>query len=121
SLKRWLRVVVLVWHTADGKWHHASLATTDLNCTAADVLRFYQARFQLEFLFRDGKQFAGLTESQARNAAALDFHFNAALATVSAARAAAAQESAAPFVFSLASQKQIAFNEHFLATISAKY
>jgi hypothetical protein len=123
SLKRWLRVVVLVWHTADGKRHHAILATTDLKCTAADVLRFYQARFQLEFLFRDGKQFAGLTECQARNAAALDFHFNAALATVSATRAAAAQaqESDEPFVFSLATQKQIAFNEHFMAEISAKY
>ena len=123
SLKRWLRVVVLVWHTADGKRHHAILATTDLNCTAADVLRFYQARFQLEFLFRDGKQFAGLTECQARNAAALNFHFNASLATVSATRAAAAQAQASdePFVFSLATQKQIAFNEHFMAEISAKY
>lgn len=123
SLKRWLRVVVLVWHTADGKRHHAILATTDLDCTAADVLRFYQARFQLEFLFRDGKQFAGLTECQARNAAALDFHFNTALATVSAARAATAQAQASdePFVFSLATQKQIAFNEHFMAEISTKY
>ena len=123
SLKRWLRVVVLVWHTADGKRHHAILATTDLHCTAANVLRFYQARFQLEFLFRDGKQFAGLTECQARNAAALDFHFNAALATVSATRAAAAtvHEGDEPFVFSLATQKQIAFNEHFMAEISAKY
>src|SRR5207253_1723953 len=92
SLKRWLRVVVLVWHTADGKRHHTILATTDLQCTAAAVLRIYQARFQLEFLFRDGKQFAGLTECQARNAAALNFHFNASLATVSATRAAATME-----------------------------
>lgn len=123
SLKRWLRVVVLVWHTADGKRHHAILATTALNCRAADGLRFYQARFQLEFLFRDGKQFAGLTECQARHAAALAFHFNASLATVSATRAAAAQAQASdePFVFSLATQKQIAFNEHFMAEISAKY
>lgn len=123
SLKRWLRVVVLVWHTADGKRHHALLATTDLNCTAADVLRLYQARFQLEFLFRDSKQFAGLTEGQMRNAAALDFHFNAAFATVSAARAATAQAQASDeaFVFSLASQKQSAFNEHFLAAISTKF
>lgn len=123
SLKRWLRVVVLVWHTADGKRHHAILATTDLQCTAADVLRIYQARFQLEFLFRDGKQFAGLTECQSRNAGALNFHFNASLATVSATRAAATieQTSDEPFVFSLATQKQIAFNEHFMAEISAKY
>lgn len=123
SLKRWLRTVVIVWRTADGKRHHAILATTDLKCTAADVLRMYQARFQLEFLFRDGKQHAGLTECQARNKEALDFHFNASLATVSAARAAAvaAHTGDDPFVFSLATQKQIAFNEHFLAEISAKF
>jgi DDE superfamily endonuclease len=123
SLKRWLRVVVLVWYTSDGKRHHAIFATTDLACAPAAVLRLYQGRFQLEFLFRDGKQFAGLSESQARDEAALDFHFNAALATVSATRAALAQEqpNEEPFVFSLATQKQLAFNERFLAAISAKY
>lgn len=47
----------------------------------------------------------------------------ASLATVSATRAAVAQaqDNDEPFVFSLATQKQIAFNEHFLAEISAKY
>lgn len=122
TLKRWLRTVVLVWRTADGKRHHAILATTDLKSTAADVLRMYQARFQLEFLFRDGKQHAGLTECQARNKEALDFHFNSTLATVSAARAAAvaAHTGDDPFVFSLATQKQLAFNEHFMAEISTK-
>lgn len=122
SLKRWLRVVVLVWHTADGKRHHAILATTDLKCAAVDVIQMYQGRYQIEFLFRDGKQFAGLTDCQARNEDALDFHFNASLATVSAARAAMVQEQAndEPFVFSLATQKQITFNELFMAEISAK-
>jgi DDE superfamily endonuclease len=121
SLKRWLRVLVLVWYTADGERHHALFATTDLKCAALDLLRLYQGRFQIEFLFRDGKQFAGLTECQARNEAALDFHFNASLATVSAARAAQAQEQSndEAFVFSLATQKQIAFNELFLTVISA--
>ena len=122
SLKRWLRVLVLVWHTADGKRQHAIFATTDLQCAALDLLRLYQGRFQIEFLFRDGKQFAGLTECQARNEAALDFHFNASLATVSATRAALAQAQSddEAFVFSLATQKQIAFNELYLAAISAK-
>ncbi len=123
TLKRWLRTVVLVWHTADGKRHHAILATTNLQASAADVLRVYQARFQIEFLLRDGKQHAGLTECQARNKEALDFHFNASLATVSAARSAAVAEHKGndPFVFSLATQKQVAFNEHFMEQISAKY
>lgn len=122
TLKRWMRTVVLVWYTADSKRHHAILATTDLDLTVADVLRIYQARFQLEFLFRDGKQHAGLTECQARNKEALDFHFNASLATVSAARAAAvvAHTGDEPFVFSMATQKQIAFNEHLMAEISTK-
>jgi hypothetical protein len=113
----------LVWHTADGNRHHAILATTDLTAPAAAVLRIYQARFQIEFLLRDGKQHAGLTDCQARNKEALDFHFNASLATVSAARAAAAVAHTGdePFVFSLATQKQIAFNEHFMAQISARY
>ena len=122
SLKRWLRVVVLVWYTADGERHHAILATTDLKCAAVDVIKMYQGRYQIEFLFRDGKQFAGLTDCQARNEEALDFHFNAALATVSATRAAMVQEQPTddPFVFSLATQKQITFNELFMAEISAK-
>ena len=122
SLKRWLRVIVLVWYTADGKRHHAIFATTDLKCAAVEVLRMYQGRFHIEFLFRDAKQFAGLTECQARNEAALDFHFNASLATVSATRAAMAQEQAndEAFVFSMATQKQITFNELFMAEISAK-
>jgi hypothetical protein len=122
SLKRWLRVIVLAWHTADGKRHHAIFATTDLKCAAVALLEMYQARFQIEFLFRDGKQFAGLTECQARNATALEFHFNAALATVSAARAAMVKEQAneEAFVFSLATQKQVTFNELFLAEISTR-
>jgi DDE superfamily endonuclease len=122
TLKRWLRVVVVVWWTTDGKRHHAILATTDRKASAADVLRMYQARFHLEFLFRDGKQHAGLTECQARNPEALDYHFNASLATVSSARAAAAAAHPGddPFVFSLATQKQLAFNESFMAEISAR-
>lgn len=122
SLKRWLRAAVLVWYTANGKRHHAIFATTDLKCAAVEVLRLYQGRFQIEFLFRDGKQFAGLTDCQARNEDALDFHFNAALATVSATRAAMVQEQTTdePFIFSLATQKQITFNELFMAEISAQ-
>jgi hypothetical protein len=37
--------------------------------------------------FRDSKQFTGLLDCQARTASALDFHFNAALATLNLVRA----------------------------------
>jgi hypothetical protein len=102
TLKRWLRTVVLVWYTVAGKRQHALWATTDLQATAAEVLRIYQARFQIEFLLRDGKQHAGLSPCQARNKEALDLHLNASLARGSAATAARTNET--PYVFSLATQ-----------------
>ena len=48
--------------------------------------------FQLEFVFRDAKQFTGLTHCQARNRAALSFAFNASLSSVNLARAFARQQ-----------------------------
>ena len=39
-------------------------------------------RFQIEFLFRDAKQFAGLNHCQARDDAKLDFHFNMSLSAI---------------------------------------
>ena len=70
----------------------------------------------IEFLFRDSKQFTGLSDCQARAEAALDFHFNAALATLNLARTAQLLEQTGelPQVFSMASWKQRQFNERLL-------
>ena len=51
--------------------------STDLDLSALDIYRFYKARFQIEFVFRDAKQFTGLADSQARAQEKLDWHFNA--------------------------------------------
>lgn len=51
--------------------------STDIELSALDMLRYYQARFQIEFLFRDAKNFTGLCDSQARSSEALHNHFNA--------------------------------------------
>ncbi|SDD24502.1 hypothetical protein SAMN05216323_11141, partial [Williamwhitmania taraxaci] len=45
-----------------------------------------RSRFQIEFLYRDAKQFTGLTTCQARSKNKLDFHFNAALTAVNIAK-----------------------------------
>jgi hypothetical protein len=42
-------------------------------------LRYYKARFQIEFLFRDAKQFTGLNDHQVRDQKKLDFHLNLSL------------------------------------------
>ena len=80
------------------------------------LLDLYAARFQIEFLFRDSKQFTGLLDCQARAASALDFHFNASLATLNLVRAAdlGMQQGQEPHVFSMASWKPCQFNERLL-------
>jgi len=47
--------------------HHGRrrvLCCTDLTLSAGEVLRCYEARFQIEFLFRDAKQHTGLGHAQ---------------------------------------------------------
>jgi len=51
-------------------------------------LIYYSARFQIEFLYRDAKQFTGLEHCQSRKEKRMDFHFNASLTAVSLAKAA---------------------------------
>ena len=59
---------------------------TDLKQDGEKIVRYYQARFQIEFLNRDAKQFTGLNNCQARSKNKLDFHFNAALTAVNLAK-----------------------------------
>lgn len=81
--KRDFRVVVLV-DTTSGSY--VVLASTDCAQSARQVVRFYRLRFQIEFIFRDAKQFVGLTHCQARSQEKLDFHFNMSFAAVNLAR-----------------------------------
>ena len=60
--------------------------STDLKQAGEKIVRYYQARFQIEFLYRDAKQFTGLTSCQGRSKNKLDFHFNAALTAVNLAK-----------------------------------
>ena len=116
TLKRRLRLVVLLNRKDPAKPRFIVLASTDPELNGHKLLDLYAARFQIEFLFRDSKQFTGLLDCQARAAAALDFHFNAALATLNLVRAEdlGVQEGQEPHVFSMASWKQCQFNERLL-------
>jgi len=88
SLKQKVRIAYvqqLKKGTPSGKY--AILFSTDLELNPELILRYYKARFQIEFLFRDAKQHVGLNHAQARSEQKLNFHFNAALTTVSIAKA----------------------------------
>lgn len=118
SLARRIRLVCSVRRSAD-TMHYALLFSSDVELTATDVVRFYRARFQIEFLFRDARQFTGMVDSQSRNSAALDAHVNASLTALNLAKAALRQEVALPdqpapevVSFSIASLKRRALNQH---------
>jgi hypothetical protein len=123
SLKRTLRVVVLVNRKDPHKPRYIVLASTDLELDGRKLVEFYVARFQIEFLFRDSKQFTGLADCQARAEPALAFQFNAALATLNLARAEElrVQTDQSPHAFSMASWKQRQFNERLLDLFIEKF
>ena len=111
-----LRVVLVVdtKHT-----RRAVLFSTDLSLDALPLYRDYTARFQSEWLFRDAKQFTGLTDWHARSQAQLNFHFHASLSAGTLATLEARQQNGeAASVVSLASLKRRAVNHHLLERIS---
>jgi DDE superfamily endonuclease len=116
TLKRRLRMVVLLNRKDPDKPRFIVLGSTDPDLNGHKLIDLYAARFQIEFLFRDSKQFTGLLDCQARAATALDFHFNASLATLNLVRAEdlSIPQGQEPHVFSMASWKQCQFNERLL-------
>jgi len=88
SLKRLVRIVYIEHYGPDGyAKSHAILFSTDLSLSPEKILLYYKQRFQIEFLFRDAKNFAGLENCQARSINKINFHVNASLTTVSLAKA----------------------------------
>jgi hypothetical protein len=66
SIKRKLRVVVLLNQKAPRKPRSIVLASTELELDGRKLMEHSVARFQIEFLFRDSKQFTGLADCRAR-------------------------------------------------------
>lgn len=88
SLKRKIKLAYIEeWDNDKPTGGYAVLISTDLNLKGEQIYLYYKSRFQIEFLFRDAKQFTGLTQCQARSENKLHFHFNASLTTVSIAKA----------------------------------
>jgi hypothetical protein len=81
NLKRDVRIAYWVCKT-ESCLSFALLFSTDTELDALSIVRYYQARFQIEFLFRDAKQFTGLMDCQARSEEALHSHFNASFAAL---------------------------------------
>ena len=86
AFKRDIKLAVAIFFK-DGKEIARKLYfSTDLEQEGEKIVRYYRSRFQIEFLYRDAKQFTGLTTCQARSENKLDFHFNAALTAINLAK-----------------------------------
>ncbi len=85
-LKQKIRLAYTQWIAENGKITVKLYFSTDLNLPAWMIVKYYQARFQEEFLFRDGKQFTGLNHCQARNTNKLEFHWNCSLTAINIAK-----------------------------------
>lgn len=117
SLKRWVKAVVVHRKDESGKIKAAKIYfSTDLRAQGLELLKQYNKRFQIEFLYRDAKQFAGLEQCQSRKKERLHFHFNLSLTAVSLAKAL--HHLTVPIInrkpFSMSSVKTQYFNELLL-------
>jgi hypothetical protein len=86
ALKRNINLVHVLYCNGKGKKKHKLYFSTDVNLDAPSILKYYQSRFQIEFLYRDGKQHTGLNDCQARSENKLNFHFNVSLTVVNIAK-----------------------------------
>src|SRR3982750_3748434 len=97
------------------------LISTDVTMAGEKVLQYYRLRFQIEFLIRDAKQYAGLEQCQARSTDKLDNHWNMALFSVSLARwqwwAKLPDNQKQDRPFSMRSVKTCCLNQYMAETI----
>ncbi len=86
SLKRKVKIVRIHKKISAKKQVQAYLFSTDLDMEMMQIYKFYVARFQIEFLFRDAKNFTGLTDCQSRDKKRMHYHFNASLLSLNVAK-----------------------------------
>lgn len=121
SLKRQVRLAYLL-KEHQGRRSDVVLFSTDVEIDPVFLYRCYKARFQIEFVFRDARQYTGLADCQARSPEAIDTHVNASLMALNLAKVAfreappleAGQTAAETLSFSLASFKRLVLNHHLL-------
>lgn len=113
SLERNIRLVI--WKMPKGSTK--LFFSTDTEMSGVDVVEFYKTRFQIEFVFRDSKEFTGLCDSQARNLDKMDFAFNAALCSTNIAKVLRHQSGVD---ISMARLKSLMVNQYLTREIISK-
>ena len=88
GLKMDVRVVVVDMDEPGKKTQRRKIFfSTDTAMSAAAIFMTYRSRFQIEYLYRDGKGYTGLCDSQSRTVNAMHNSYNFALTALNVARA----------------------------------
>jgi len=118
SLGRNIRLCI--WESENGKIRKLYFST-DTTMDPKEIVEYYRTRFQIEFCYRDAKQFTGLTHHQSRDVNKLHFHFNASLTAVNLAKVKALERGT---VLSMASVKVLCHNiflvKRFISVLGIK-
>jgi len=108
AFKRKIRLALVVFYKNGKATARKMYFSTDTDLTASKVFNYYRSRFQIEFIYRDAKQYTGLCHCQGRSKEKLDFHWNAALTTINLAKMQHQQdEKSAKENFSMANSKTL--------------
>ena len=120
-LKCWIRVVMLRFRKKD-KTGYALLYSTDTELEAMTLIKYYKARFQIEFFFRDAKQYTGLTDCQSCRKEAIHTQINASCAALNLLKLEDIKKknTQEKTVISIASWKRLKFNQHFMCRVFEK-
>lgn len=117
-LKRQIKVVMLRSQRAH-KVSIALLYSTDTELDSMKIVAYYKARFQIEFIFRDAKQYTGLMDCQSCSKEAIHTHINASFAALNALKLEDREAKGIDeeTVISIASWKRRKFNEHLVCRV----
>lgn len=120
-LKCWIRVVILRFQRGN-KIGHALLYSTDTELEAMTLIKYYRARFQIEFFFRDAKQHIGLTDCQSRRKEAIHTQINASCAALNLLKLEDQRKknTKEETVISIVSWKRLKLNQYFMCRVFDK-
>lgn len=119
--KRKIRIVLLNVKKL-GKESDILLYSTDNSLDPEELLKYYQSRFQIEFLFRDAKQHTGLTDCQARSKEAIHTQINASMTVLNLLKIEdrKIKNTSKQTVISIASWKRLKFNQNLIKRVFSK-
>ena len=87
GLKRVIKIAYTQYLDNEGKVKETMIYySTNLNRSAEKIVEYYKSRFQMEFIFRDGKQHTGLADCQARSENKIYNHVNYSMTAVNLAK-----------------------------------